>query len=111
VPAKRKPTRPPAPQPVPKIATHIEGFDLITEGGLPEGRTTLVAGTAGSAKTVFAAQFLAQGILHDQGGGVFVTFEEHPDDIRRNVASFGWDVPSLGARRSVGLRRRLRRAR
>jgi circadian clock protein KaiC len=94
VPAKRKPARPPAPQPVPKLATHIEGFDLITEGGLPEGRTTLVAGTAGSAKTVFAAQFLAQGILHDQGGGVFVTFEEHPDDIRRNVASFGWNVPA-----------------
>ena len=42
-----------------KLETHISGFDLISCGGLPKGRTTLVAGTSGSAKTVFAAQFLA----------------------------------------------------
>lgn len=78
--------------PVEKLATEIPGFDLVTMGGLPRGRTTLVAGTAGSAKTVFAAQFLAEGILRSQEGGVFVTFEESPDDLRRNMASFGWPI-------------------
>ncbi|HRW47058.1 MAG: circadian clock protein KaiC [Caldilinea sp.] len=78
--------------PVDKLATDIPGFDLVTLGGLPRGRTTLVAGTAGSAKTVFAAQFLAEGILHSQEAGVFVTFEEPPDDLRRNMASFGWPI-------------------
>lgn len=74
-----------------KIPTGIEGVDDIMMGGLPAGRTTLVAGSAGSAKTIFALQFLANGV-HDGGAGVFVTFEETPEDIRRNVASLGWDV-------------------
>lgn len=75
-----------------KLETGIEGFDLITEGGLPRGRTTLVSGTAGSGKTILAAQFLAEGIVHSGHGGVFVTFEETPEEIRRNVLGFGWDV-------------------
>ncbi len=78
--------------PVCKLATGIAGFDLVAEGGLPCGRTTLVSGTAGSGKTVFAAQFLAEGIMQANEGGVFVTFEESPEDIRRNIASLGWDV-------------------
>lgn len=84
----------PAPpcEPVRKVATHIPGFDFVADGGLPQGRTTLVAGSAGSCKTIFAAQFLAEGIRHHDEPGVFITFEEQPDDIRRNVLSFGWDV-------------------
>jgi circadian clock protein KaiC len=75
-----------------KIETGISGFDLISSGGLPKGRTTLVSGTAGSAKTVFAVQFLAEGIKRKGEAGIFVTFEESPEDIRRNVKSLGWDV-------------------
>jgi circadian clock protein KaiC len=75
-----------------KLATGIAGFDLVAQGGLPEGRTTLVSGTAGSGKTVFAAQFLAEGIRQSEEPGVFVTFEESPVDIRRNIISLGWDV-------------------
>jgi len=75
-----------------KIETGIGGFDLISNGGLPKGRTTLVSGTAGSAKTLFAVQFLAEGIRRSGEAGVFVTFEESPADIRRNVMSLGWDI-------------------
>ncbi|NES87537.1 MAG: hypothetical protein F6K10_42930, partial [Moorea sp. SIO2B7] len=32
---------------VQKIRTMIEGFDEISHGGLPSGRTTLVSGTSG----------------------------------------------------------------
>ncbi len=77
---------------IPKLETGIPGFDNITYGGLPKGRTTLISGTAGSAKTVFAVQFLAEGIQRVEEPGVFVTFEEPPNDIRRNMASFGWDI-------------------
>jgi circadian clock protein KaiC len=80
-----------------KLRTGITGFDLISNGGLPQSRTTLLSGTAGSGKTVFAAQFLAAGILQEQEHGVFVTFEESPGDIRRNLASLGWDVPAWEA--------------
>src|SRR4051812_266074 len=76
---------------VQKLPTGIPGFDLIAYGGLPEGRTSLLAGTSGSAKTVFAVQFLTEGIRRGQNG-VFVTFEESPDDIRKNMTGFGWDL-------------------
>lgn len=75
-----------------KLKTAIEGFDLIAAGGLPEGRMTVVSGTAGSGKTVFAAQFLAAGVLRAGEPGVFVTFEEAAVDIRRNMRGFGWDI-------------------
>jgi len=74
-----------------KMETGIEGFDSISKGGLPTGRPTLVTGTSGSGKTVLAAQFLAAGVAKNQGG-VFVTFEETPTDIKKNVRSLGWDV-------------------
>src|SRR5687767_4685077 len=78
-------------QRVKKLPTGIETFDMIAEGGLPQNRTTLVSGTAGSGKTVFATQFLAAGIAAGETG-VFVTFEESPRDIRQNMRSFGWDL-------------------
>jgi circadian clock protein KaiC len=78
--------------PVQKLATGITGFDIIAKGGLPRLRTTLVSGTAGSGKTVFAMQFLAAGIQAFDQPGVFVTFEESAADIRQNMRSFGWDL-------------------
>src|SRR4051812_1995025 len=77
---------------VAKQPTGIPGFDLIAAGGLPRARATLVAGAAGSAKTVFATHFLASGILNDGDGGVFVTFEDRVEDIRANMLGFGWDI-------------------
>jgi len=77
--------------PVEKLPTGIASFDVIAKGGLPKNRTTLLSGTAGSGKTVFAMQFLAAGIRAGEPG-VFVTFEESATDIRRNMQSFGWDL-------------------
>src|SRR5919198_3255384 len=74
-----------------KMPTGIPGFDLIALGGLSVGRTTLVTGAAGSGKTIFSCQFLAEGIRAGEGA-VFVTFEESPSDIPQNVASMGWDI-------------------
>jgi circadian clock protein KaiC len=76
---------------VQKLPTGIPTFDMIAEGGLPQGRTTLISGTAGSGKTVFAVQFLAAGIAAGEAG-VFVTFEEPPADVRQNMRSFGWEL-------------------
>ena len=76
---------------VEKLLTGISSLDIIAKGGLPKNRTTLISGTAGSGKTVFAVQFLAAGIAKGENG-VFVTFEESADDIRANMRSFGWDL-------------------
>jgi circadian clock protein KaiC len=76
---------------VEKLETGIPGFDFLAEGGLPKGRATLISGTAGSAKTVFACQFLAEGIKRGENG-VFITFEEAPKAIRKNMGGFGWNI-------------------
>lgn len=78
--------------PVQKLSTGIPSFDVIAKGGLPQHRTTLISGTAGSGKTIFAMQFIAAGIRDLGENGVFVTFEESADDIRKNMRSFGWDL-------------------
>lgn len=79
-------------QPVPKLETGVAGFDQITLGGLPRGRTTLVSGTTGTGKTLLAVEFLARGIQRHDQPGVFITFEERPQDIRRNAAALGLDI-------------------
>jgi circadian clock protein KaiC len=79
-----------------KLPTGIPAFDVIAKGGLPRNRTTLLSGTAGSGKTVFAIQFLGAGIERDEHG-VFVTFEESASDIRQNMRSFGWDLAAWEA--------------
>jgi circadian clock protein KaiC len=80
---------------VKKIRTNIEGFDDISHGGLPQGRTTLVSGTSGTGKTLFAIQFLYNGIVQFDEHAVFVTFEESPTDIIQNALSFGWNLQAL----------------
>lgn len=78
--------------PVERIATGINGFDQLTLSGLPKGRATLVTGTTGTGKTLFAVEFLARGIQRSGEPGVFVTFEEQPEAIRRNCASLGFPI-------------------
>ncbi len=78
-----------------KSLTGIAGFDELTLGGLPTGRPTLVCGTAGCGKTLFASTFLFNGAREFDEPGVFVTFEERPVDIVSNVASLGFDVDDL----------------
>lgn len=75
-----------------RMKTGVEAFDDLVMGGLPRGRTTIVGGTPGSGKTVFATQFLAHGITELGEPGVFVTFEETPPEIEVNMASFGWEI-------------------
>jgi circadian clock protein KaiC len=84
-----------------KEATGIRGFDEITRGGLPKGRPTLVCGSAGAGKTLFAMEFLVQGaLLHDQPG-VFMSFEETDEELTRNVASLGFDLKQLIAEKKL----------
>lgn len=80
---------------VQKIRTMIEGFDDISHGGLPVGRTTLVSGTSGTGKTLMGVQFLYNGIRYFDEPGILVTFEESPQDIIKNAQSFDWDLQQL----------------
>ncbi len=79
----------------PKAPTGIEGFDIMTRGGLPQGRTTLLQGGPGSGKTMLAMQFLVHGAQVEKETGIFVAFEEAPDRIVANVQNFGWELDKL----------------
>ena len=72
-----------------KAQTGIQGFDDITEGGLPRGRATLVMGGPGCGKTVFALQALVNGATRANEAGVFVAFEESAHNVVANAATFG----------------------
>jgi circadian clock protein KaiC len=77
-----------------RIEVGVPGFDALVHGGLPAGRSTLLAGSTGTGKTVFGLQFLASGARIGEPG-VLVTFAERPEDLIANVDSFGWDLAAL----------------
>ena len=77
-----------------KAPTGIQGFDEITNGGLPRGRVSLLLGGPGAGKTVFALETLVNGARAGEPG-VFVAFEESSKQIVANAATFGWDLPAL----------------
>src|ERR1700733_1885328 len=86
-----------------KAPTGITGFDEITGGGLPAGRPTLVCGGAGCGKSLFATEFLVRGVLQFNEPGVLMTFEETTEDIKKNVASLGFDITDLIARKKLSV--------
>ena len=88
-------------QRLPKAPTGIQGLDEILDGGLPCGRPTLVCGSAGCGKTILAMEFLVHGAVTFGEPGVYVTFEESAEDLARNVASLGFDVARLVARKKL----------
>lgn len=80
---------------LPKTPTGIDGLDEITEGGLPQGRPTLVCGSAGCGKTLMGVEFLVRGILHYNEPGVLMAFEETAEELAANVTSLGFDLQAL----------------
>src|ERR1700744_4947698 len=84
-----------------KVPTGITGFDEITGGGVPAGRPSLVCGAAGCGKSLFATEFLIRGALQYNEPGVLMTFEETANDIRKNVASLGFNISDLIARKKI----------
>lgn len=86
-----------------KERTGIPGFDEITRGGLPAGRPTLICGSAGAGKTLFAMEFLVRGATLFDEPGVFMSFEESEEELATNVASLGFDLKQLIADKKLVL--------
>lgn len=96
-----KSSRPPLSQVPDKVPTGITGFDEITGGGLPRGRTTLLTGGPGSGKTLFALQCLVHGARDCKEPGIFVAFEETAQRLMANATSFGWKLAELARRKKL----------
>jgi circadian clock protein KaiC len=86
-----------------KCPTGIRGLDAIMLGGLPRGRPTLVCGSAGCGKTMFGLEFLVRGAQEFGEPGVCISFEERVEDLSTNVASLGFDLPTLVAEKQLRL--------
>ena len=100
---KKDKTKKPSMAGLTKCPTGIQGLDEITGGGLPKGRPTLVCGSAGCGKTVLAMEFLLRGALQYNEPGVFMCFEETPEDLTKNFSSLGFDLNDLIARKKLAI--------
>lgn len=67
---------------------------------MPRGASTLVSGSAGSGKTVFAVEFALHGAVHGEPA-VYLSFEETKEKIFRNIRSLGQDPEKLVAARKL----------
>jgi KaiC/GvpD/RAD55 family RecA-like ATPase len=78
------------------VRTGIDGVDsLFSNNGYPMGNSILVLGGPGSGKSIFGMQYLYKGATVYNEPGIYVTLEETPEKVERNVATFGWDVTKL----------------
>lgn len=74
-----------------RVFTGIPNFDSLIEGGLEKNSTNLLVGGSGSGKSIFAAQFLVEGVKRGEKG-LYITFEEKKEQFFQNMKEFGWDL-------------------
>jgi len=86
-----------------KVKTGINGLDEITEGGLPQGRPTLICGGPGCGKTLMAIEFIVKGATLYNEPGVFMAFEEKTEELTANVTSLGFDLEKLQKNKKLRL--------
>lgn len=84
-----------------RTKTGIKGFDNLIEGGFPKGSAILLGGTPGTGKTIFALQYLHNGMEKFNEPGLYVTFEEKAEKLREQALQFGWDFAKLESSSNV----------
>ncbi|MBS3130837.1 AAA family ATPase [Candidatus Woesearchaeota archaeon] len=77
-----------------RISTGIKGLDKLTEGGFEKNSAVLVMGGGGCGKSIFATQFLVEGIT-DGETGIYISFEERKNRFYDHMSKFGWDLNKL----------------
>jgi len=70
-------------------------MDAMLMGGFLEKDAVMLAGSAGAGKTTIALQYLVSGIQESNEPGIYVSFEQLPDQIYRDAKNFGWDLRKM----------------
>ena len=78
-----------------RISSGIPGFDERISNGFVKGTATAIIGATGTAKSIFAFQFLAEGVIKNGEAGIFCSLDESANEIRRMGKSFGYDITEL----------------
>ncbi len=73
-----------------RVKTNIPGLDEILNGGFLPSDLVLLTGPAGTGKTIMACQYLYNSIRFFNSPGVFISFEERPEDVKKHMQNFGW---------------------
>lgn len=84
-----------------RVHTGIKGLDEMLGGGLPPSTCTLVLGGPGAGKTIFGVQFLYKGAVDYNEAGLYMSFDESPPYLRKNMQSFGWNLKRLEKERKL----------
>ena len=76
------------------LLTGIPGFDDLFDKGIPRGSNVIVAGSAGSGKTIFTLQTL---VHHAKQGKncLYLSFEESKEQLINHMIEFGWEPEKL----------------
>lgn len=77
-----------------RVNTAVPGLDELIAAGFWRGSTTLLAGPTGSGKTIIGLHFICEGALKGERG-LYVGFQENPNQLARVMSSFGWDPEQL----------------
>ena len=77
-----------------RIATGVNGFDTLVEGGLPKGTNILLTGSPGTGKSIFALHYLYSGALNGENG-MYVSMDSAIDLLKEQAKQFGMDFESL----------------
>jgi circadian clock protein KaiC len=86
-----------------RVRTGIVEFDKMLRGGFMERDAIMVAGAPGTGKTTLALQCLVNGATKFGENGIYVTFEQMPDQLYRDAAAFGWDLKKLEREKKLKL--------
>lgn len=73
-----------------RISTGNAVLDQMLGGGIFAASSTIIAGSTGTGKSLFALEFLMEGLEHGEQC-LFVSFDESKEEIIRNAKSCGWD--------------------
>jgi KaiC/GvpD/RAD55 family RecA-like ATPase len=76
------------------VKTGISGFDALLEQGIPKGAAVLVAGGAGSGKTILTLQALNYHAVHGDKC-LYMSFEESEAKLVSHMQQFGWNPKKL----------------
>lgn len=76
------------------VLTGIPGFDELFEQGIPKGSSVLVAGGAGSGKTILSLQILAHHAFQGKKC-LYMSFEESEERLKHHMEDFGWNPEEL----------------
>ncbi len=75
------------------LETGIRELDRLIGGGIQRGSRNILYGPPGTGKTVFAMQFLWQGLQNGEAVAFDVMDKPFPR-LRSYFKSFGWDIES-----------------